>query len=416
MTKTKIKLNMKFKLTILFTLLSVFGIAQTPDGKKESITIKSDVYKTDRKIAVYLPKNYEELKNEKLNVIYVLDGQFEPLPSFIYSSVLFLSTIGELNNMIIVGIYSDDRPKEFVPMPESEKGINEWQINKEFGYSALLDKHLSEEIFPLIEEKFNVTKYKIGIGHSLGGTYLINSFAENHKLFNSYIAISPNLDFENDQIQNKIEKLLRKSTEINSFVYVSVGSGDNTELNFKKGIQRLDTIFNMQENPGLKFKFEYLKNAKHSTSAFLSIPNALLEFANYFNQPSNNHIVELLNNKSIDFFTEFKNAYKNKSKWLGYEYLPSENELNDKAYLCLNNNQPKESIKIINWAIEMYPNGINLYDSKAEFLESLNENKEAEKVLKYALDRLEKSKDKNSRYDYFKKVLENHLKENKNSH
>ncbi|MFY8041890.1 MAG: hypothetical protein ACOVOD_03090, partial [Rhodoferax sp.] len=31
MTKTKIKLNMKFKLTILFTLLFVFGIAQTPD-------------------------------------------------------------------------------------------------------------------------------------------------------------------------------------------------------------------------------------------------------------------------------------------------------------------------------------------------------------------------------------------------
>nr|WP_314839102.1 alpha/beta hydrolase-fold protein [uncultured Flavobacterium sp.] len=407
---------MKIKLITFLSILSVTLFGQTPDGKKEVITIKSDIYKTDRKIAVYLPKNYEELKNEKLNVIYVLDGQFEPLPSFVFSSVSFLSTIGESNNMIIVGVYADDRPKEFVPMPESEKGIKEWQINKEFGYSALFDKHLSEEIFPLIEEKFNVTKYKIGIGHSLGGTYLINSFAENHKLFNSYIAISPNLDFENDQIQNKIEKLLKQSTEINSFVYVSVGSGDNTELNFKKGIQRLDTIFNLQKNAGLKFKFEYLKNAKHSTSPFLSIPNALLEFANYFNQPSNNHIVELLNNKSIDFFTEFKNAYKNKSKWLGYEYLPSENELNDKAYLCLNNNQPKKSVEIINWAIEMYPNGFNLYDSKAEFLESMNENKEAEKVLKYAIDRLEKSKGEISSYDYFKKTLGNHLKENKNSH
>lgn len=95
--------------------------------------------------------------------------------------------------------------------------------------------------------------------------------------------------------------------------------------------------------------------------------------------------------------------------------MPSENELNDKAYVCLNNDQPKESVKIINWAIEMYPNGFNLYDSKAEFLESMNENKEAEKVLRYALDRLQKSKGEISRYDYFKEVLENHLEENKNS-
>ena len=56
----------------------------------------------------------------------------------------------------------------------------------------------------------------------------------------------------------------------------------------------------------------------------------------------------------------------------------------------MNNKNPKESLKIINWAIELYPNGINLYDSKAEILEKLNQKKEAENVVKFALEKLEK--------------------------
>ncbi len=127
---------MKLRLTILFTLLSVFGIAQTPDGKKESITIKSDVYKTDRKITVFLPPYYEEYKNEKLNVVYVFDGQFEPLFNFVSNSISYLSAIGEINNMIVVGIYSDDRRKEFTPMPESEEGKAKWKINQEYSFAC----------------------------------------------------------------------------------------------------------------------------------------------------------------------------------------------------------------------------------------------------------------------------------------
>jgi len=400
---------MKLKLTILFTLLSVFGIAQTPDGKKEFITIKSDVYKTDRKITVFLPPYYEEYKNEKLNVVYVFDGQFEPLFNFVSNSISYLSAIGEINNMIVVGIYSDDRRKEFTPMPESEEGKAKWKIKQEFGFSNLLDKHLVNEVFPLIEKTYNVNKYRIGIGHSLGGTYLINSFAENQKLFNSYIAVSPNLEFENNQIQNKIKKLLLESTEINAFVNISIGSLDETELKFTKGIKVLDTIFNNSKTKGLKFRFDYLTNTNHSTSPFLEIPVALLELGKVFKKPSDEKLLEMLNNKNIDFIVNLKNYYTEKSNWFGYNYLPSENEVNSLAYFSFNNKNPKESLKIINWAIELYPNGINLYDSKAEILEKLNQKKEAENVVKFALEKLEKIKNEIEDYDYYKEMLEKHI-------
>ena len=400
---------MKIKLITILTILSISLFGQTPDGKKEVITIKSDTYKTDRKIAVFLPPYYEEIKNEKLNVVYVFDGQFEPLFNYITNSISYLSAIGEINNMIIVGIYSDDRRKEFTPEPESAEGRTKWLAKLEYGFSNLLDKHLINEVFPLIEKTYNVNKYRIGIGHSLGGTYLINSFAENQKLFNSYIAISPNLEFENNQIQNKIEKLLIKSTEINTFLNVSVGNLDETELKFTKGIKTLETILNNSKTKGLKYRFEYLTNANHSTSPFLEIPIALIEFSKYFKKPNDDKLLEILNNKNLDFTLEMKNYYLEKSNWLEYNFLPSENEVNSLAYFCLNNKNPKESLKIISWALDLYPNGINLYDSKAEILENLNKNTEAVNVAKLGLEKLEKIKNETEDYDYYKTMLEKHL-------
>ncbi len=343
-------------------------------------------------------------------MVYVFDAQFEPLFNYVSSAASYLSAIGELNNMIIVGIYAENRRKEFVPIPETEKGHADWGSIKDHGFSYLLDKHLKEEVFPFIEKNFNINSFKIGIGHSLGGTYLINSFAEDHKLFNAYIAISPNLDFENNQIQNKVKNLLNVKKEVNAFLNVSVGDLDETELRFKKGIQLLDTIITNTKTNGLKFRFDYLKNANHSTSSFFQIPLALAELGKTFVKPSDEEIVKMLNNKKQDFMVQLKNYYIEKSKWFGYTYLPKENVINGIAYVCFNNNSPIESLETINWAIELYPNEINLYDSKAEFLKKLKQNVEANKVVKFALKKLEILKLEKDEYIYFKEMLENKLK------
>ncbi len=50
---------MRLQLILFFILSSLVSIAQTPEGKKEVLIIKSEVYKTDRKIAIYLPPYYE---------------------------------------------------------------------------------------------------------------------------------------------------------------------------------------------------------------------------------------------------------------------------------------------------------------------------------------------------------------------
>ncbi|HNC30410.1 MAG TPA: hypothetical protein PKX08_10430, partial [Cyclobacteriaceae bacterium] len=97
----------------------------------------------------------------------------------------------------------------------------------------------------------------------------------------------------------------------------------------------------------------------------------------------------------------------------------TEDDLNRIAYIALSNKKADEGVRILNWAIELYPNGINLYDSKAEMLENLSRSKDAKNSLKLGLVKLEATKltMSNERYDYFKKILDEHLERlNKSSH
>ena len=397
---------------IYILILSFFSItlySQSVDGKKELITIQSDVYKKERKLAVFLPSYYEEFKDESFQVIYLLDGQWEPLFNYVANSVNYLRSIGEMGNTIVVGIYTEDRPKEFLPIPQDEEEKQKWESKKSYGYSELLDKHLINEVFPLIQKKYNINQYKIGIGHSLGGTYIVNSFADGKNIFNSFIAISPNLEFDKYGIQKKIKNLVTTKKEINSYLCISVGDSDETEKKFSKGIQLLDSIITSSNVKGLKYKFDRLKNATHSNSILKELPEALLEFSKIIKKPNDSQLEEMLSNTSIPFIVSIKNHYKSISNWLGYTYLPSENEINSFAYFSLKNKNPKEGLSIINWALEIYPNSINLYDSKAEMLENLNQKKEAIEAAKVGLKKLKSLNLQQEDNDYYKEMLEKHL-------
>jgi len=400
---------MKFIYFIILSFVSVNVFSQSADGRKEIISRQSDVYKKDRKIAVFLPSYYEEFKDENFQVIYLFDGQWEPLFNYVANTLNYLRSIGEIGNTIVVGIYTDDRPKEFLPMPQNEEEIQKWENKKSYGFSELLDKHLIEEVFPLIQKKYNVNPYKIAIGHSLGGTYVVNSFAENKNLFNSFIAISPNLEFDKYGIQKRIKRLLTEKREINSYLSVSIGDSDETEIKFSKGIKVLDSIISNSNVKGLKYKIDYLKNATHTNAILKQLPEALLEFSKIIKKPSEVQLSKMLSNTNFLYSDLLKNHYKSLSNWLGYNYLPGENDINNFGYFSLKNNNPKEGLKIINWALEIYPNSINLYDSKAEMLENLNNKKEAIKVAKEGLEKLKSLKYQEEDNNYYKEMLDKHI-------
>ncbi len=398
-------------LIAFFLCLNLFSFGQTPEGKKELFTIKSEVYKADRKIAIYLPPNYEDVKDEKLPLIFVFDGQWEQLFNYITSSVSYLSDIGVMRKYIIIGIYTEDRRKEFIPEPVTAELIKKFKAKGEFGYSNLLDKHIKEEVLPFIESKFKVENFRLAIGHSLGGTYIMNSFAQNQNLFNSFIAFSPNLEYDSGQIVKKINSLLLSKKSINSFVNISVGDKDLTEQSFKIGIKQLDSIFKTTKVNGLRSRFDYLKNETHQSSPFKELPSALTEFANLTGKPSDEELLKMLKNNKSTFSKELKIKYKAISEFVGYNYIPTEREVNTMAYFSFNNKNNKEAIKVADWGLELYPKALNIFDSKAEFLDAEKDYTTSLEVLQKGQIKLEEIKSELAEdfYIYYKKMLEDHI-------
>ena len=182
-------------------LFSFFSISTLSFSQSKSLNyiFDSDVFNGERTISVFTPESYNSGDSaKKFNVAYLFDGQFQPYFSIVSSVMSYYEQTNEGLPLIIVGIHTfdDNRWAEFVPLCEGEQTENIEEADK-------LSYFLRKEVIPLIESKYRTTNFKIGIGHSLGGTFVINEIIKDSSLFNAVIAVSPNLTICNEQIIKK---------------------------------------------------------------------------------------------------------------------------------------------------------------------------------------------------------------------
>ena len=399
---------MKNSITFLFLSCFTFQLfAQGYNLKSKDISIASKVYDKDRMISVFTPEAYDASLDQKYQVLYVFDGQWGALFNLVSSVNTYLSESGYSQDFIIIGIHTENRPSEFTPAAQDERTEENW--GTKVGQADLLDQHLLEEVIPYIEKNYRVHPYRIGIGHSLGGTYVINALMETPGLFNGCIAVSPNLVYDYKSMLKRYEQELPKVKTKNSFAYISVGDQGNMETNFGKGVRLLDSLLKETTIEGFHYKFDYLEDTNHMTSFARSITNSLIEYNELFGAPSEEFVTGLM--ESPDFMESLKAFYQKHSDWLGYDFAGSESELNNIAYSCLYAEKPELGIEVLDWAISLYPAGINLYDSRAEmYLES----GQKEKAIFHYGEGLQKLKDAKANipkedYDYFFEMLNANL-------
>ena len=157
---------------------------ETPDGKKEFITIKSDVYKTDRKITVFLPPYYEEYKNEKYSSYEMLESWVNDNKDFIREqhSLFIGETIDrDTTRMLDGGMYVIDlgyRNKQPVALIEKTMQDNSKEYIIAFNYK-ITDKKIDWAYGYYYNE--NISKAKQDFNKVLSGGNLANTFDKNKK-------------------------------------------------------------------------------------------------------------------------------------------------------------------------------------------------------------------------------------------
>ena len=168
------------KLILLFFSMCFTTLSFTQSSTESlDYIFDSEVFNDERTISVFLPATYNSEDSTKgLPVAYLFDGQFQPYFSMVSSIMSYYEQTNEGIPMIIVGIHSKNRWDEFVPICEGEAPNSVEGADK-------LTLFLNNEVIPLIDSSYRTNQFKIGIGHSLGGTYVINEVVKENSLFDA---------------------------------------------------------------------------------------------------------------------------------------------------------------------------------------------------------------------------------------
>jgi len=194
---SKTKLGMV--VLLLFLLIPVQQHAQINEGNIEIgkiIKINSKILNEDRTIFISLPTGYEQ-SNEKYPVIYILDGR----ANFAFSATIvdFLSRNQRMPRTIVVAIPNTDRDRDFTP--------SHIITSKTSGGADKFLDFMKEELMPYIDNNYRTESYRTLFGHSLCGMFSIYNLFERPEMFNSFIAVSPYLMYDNNYVVNKIDSI-----------------------------------------------------------------------------------------------------------------------------------------------------------------------------------------------------------------
>jgi predicted alpha/beta superfamily hydrolase len=339
-------------------LISSAAIAQPATGTVKRLAIKSAVLGEERIVLVRTPAGYESNK-VSYPVLYMTDGDGHM--GHTASTIEFLTQNGRISDLIVVGVTNTDRTRDLTPVKSTDKDP---AGNLRFPTSGGADnflKFFQTELIPEIEKQYRVQPYRIFAGHSLGGLFAIHAMISKPGLFNSYIAVSPSLQWENGEALRRAQDFLKNQKEFKATLFVSLGNepgpiGESFD-SFKDALSKSNI-------KGFEWQAERMADEDHGSVVLRSHYFGLRKVFDGWQMPRDPDSGALAGGlKGVDAH------YKTLSEKFGYSIPTPENLINQLGYQFLFQNNPEEAIAAFKANVERYPASANVYDSLAEAYE-----------------------------------------------
>ncbi|HEV7396550.1 MAG TPA: alpha/beta hydrolase-fold protein [Pyrinomonadaceae bacterium] len=349
---SRIRLVGLFGSLLLVCLIASSASAQ---GTITKLTIKSNVLGEDRTILVRTPAGYDANK-AMFPVLYMTDGDAHMAHTA--STIEFLARNGRMSELIVVGITNTDRTRDLTPTKAA--GPAAAQFPTAGGADNFL-KFIETELIPQIEKTYRVRPYRILAGHSFGGLFAIHTMITRPELFNSYVAVSPSLQWTDQETLKKAEAFLKTRKEFNATLFTSLGNepgdiGDAFDL-FKQALAK-------SQIKGFEWEAEQFKDEDHGSVVLRSHYLGFRKVYDGWQMPSD---------AQTGFIDGGLKAVDDHFQWLskkfGYEIPVPEFLINQIGYQYLGTGKPEEAIAAFKSNIDRYPNSANVYDSLGEAYE-----------------------------------------------
>jgi uncharacterized protein len=343
---------------IFLVAISSATFAQPAADSITRLTIKSAVLGEDRTILVRTPAGYETNK-VSYPVLYMTDGDGHMRHTS--STVDFLTRNNRMSDLIVVGITNTDRTRDLTPAKSTNKNAaGQLQFPTSGGADNFL-KFIETELMPQIEKQYRVQPYRIFAGHSLGGLFAIHSMISKPGLFNSYVAVSPSLQWENGEALKRAEEFLKTQKELNVALFVSLGNEPGA---IGECFDRFREVLNKANIKGFDWLAERMADEDHGSVVLRSHYVGLRKIFDGWQGPR-----DLATGAVLGGLKGADEHYKKLSDKFRYPILVPENLINQMGYQLLFEGKAEEAIAVFKANTERYPTSANVYDSLAEAYE-----------------------------------------------
>lgn len=386
-------------LLIVFIALCISLTSFSQYNATDTLSYSSQYFKDRRMLKISLPEEYAKNPNRKYRVVYLFDAQSAALYDYTKATLSFFPGYASFyfDPVILVGIETKNRHFEFLP-----KHINTIPSPRNYvnaGGADTLALTIENELKPLIEKNYRTNGYSIGIGHSLGATFVTYTMLKYPKIFNAGVCISPNYLFDDEAILKILNNSNNKNSLSGKFLYIAYGNTDKTEENFRKSTIKFGEFLKKNKALSLFYKIDPLDNTSHSTTPMEGIFKGLIFINDFMNLPYEKYEPILSDTSKKSFIDYIKQYFKTKSLQTGLS-LPSANELNLIAYNAFYPGKKNEAIQVLEWAISLYPDDSNLYDSMGEIQQKTGNIEKAKYYYQKGLSVIEFQKTKLSENTY----------------
>ncbi|HEY6233454.1 MAG TPA: alpha/beta hydrolase-fold protein [Pyrinomonadaceae bacterium] len=326
-------------------------------GGPTKLVIKSSVLGEDRTILVRTPPGYET-NDRKYPVLYMTDGDAHI--GHTSSTIEFLARNGRMSELIVVGITNTDRTRDLTPTKAT--GANAAQFPTAGGADNFL-KFIATEVIPQIEKTYRVQPYRILAGHSFGGLFTVHTLITHPELFNSYVAVSPSLQWSDEATLKRAEEFFKTRKDLKVTLFTSLG---NEPGDIGKSFESFKQLLASTKIKGFEWDAQQLTDEDHGSVVLRSHYLGMRKIYDGWQMPRDAATGAVAGGlKAAD------EHYKWLSEKFGYSIPTPEALINQIGYqyLLAANPNREEAIAVFKTNVERYPNSANVYDSLAEAYE-----------------------------------------------
>ncbi len=238
-----------------------------PAASLSSFTLDSKILGETRRINVYTPPGYAAHAGAHFPVLYMPDGGMAEDFPHVTATVQSLATEGAIRPFLVVGIENTERRRDLTGPTEVE---SDRKIAPRVGGSAAFRRFLREELMPQVRARYRTADETAIVGESLAGLFIVETFLLEPDLFDTYIAISPSLQWNHGALAQGAGERLKALRGMKKTLYLT--SADEEDIVRNTGL--LAQALRAAALPGLVWFYEPRPDQHHDTIYLAAAPQA----------------------------------------------------------------------------------------------------------------------------------------------